>query len=128
MTPVDHQLRIGGKRLSAIGVMSTHRVEDVYIHEGTVNGEVFEDFARTTLLPILQPFNGINSWSVVVLDNASIHHLDSIYGIITSSGALIRYLPTYSPDLMPLEEIFPKLNVLFKLTNRYFLPHHPLDF
>ena len=106
MTPVDHQLRIGGKRVSAIGVMSTRGVEDVYIHEGTVNGEVFEDFARTTLLPILQSFNGINSWSVVVQDNVSVHHLDSIYDIITSSGALIRYLPTYSPDLMPLEEVF----------------------
>ena len=39
--------------MSAIRVMSTCGVEDVCIHEGTVNGEVFEDFARTTLLPIL---------------------------------------------------------------------------
>ena len=42
--PVDHQLRIGGNRVSAIGVMSMRGVEDVYIHEGTVNGDVFEDF------------------------------------------------------------------------------------
>ena len=34
-------------------------IEDVYIHEGTVDGDVFQDFARTTLLPTLQPFNGV---------------------------------------------------------------------
>ena len=33
MTPVDHQLRIGGKRVSAIGVVSMRGVEDVYVHE-----------------------------------------------------------------------------------------------
>ena len=112
ITPVDHQLRIGGNRVSAIGVMSMRGVEDVYIHEATVNGDVFEDFVRTTL----QPFNGTNSRSV--LDNASIHHLDRIQDIITSSGALIRFLPPYSPDLMPLEKVFSKV---------YFLPHHLLD-
>ena len=51
MTPVDHQLCVGGKRVSAIGVISMRGVEDVYIHEGTVNGDVFEDFVCTTLLP-----------------------------------------------------------------------------
>ena len=121
ITPVDHQLRIGGKRVSAIGVMSTRGVEDVYIHEGTVNGEVFEDFVRTTLLPVLQPFNGINSRSVVILDNASIHHLNIIYDIITNSGALIRYLPPYTPDLMLLEEVFSKVKSFIRANEHIFL-------
>lgn len=121
ITPVDHQLRIGGNRVSAIGVMSMRGVEDVYIHEGTVNGDVFEDFVRTTLLPTLQPFNGTNSRSVVVLDNASIHHLDRIQDIITSSGALIRFLPPYSPDLMPLEEVFSKVKYFIRANEHIFL-------
>ena len=59
------------KIVSAIGIMSMHGVEDVHIHEGTVNGDVFEDFVCTTLLPTLQPFSGSNSHSVVVLNNVS---------------------------------------------------------
>ena len=47
MTPVDHQLHIGGKRVSVIGVISMRRAEDVYIHEGTVSGDVFEEFVCT---------------------------------------------------------------------------------
>ena len=119
---------ITSNRSIAVGPSTTVNVMfTTYIHEGTVNGDVFEDFVHTTLLPTLQPFNGTNSRSVVVLDNASIHHLDRIQDIITSSGALIRFLSLYSPDLMPLEESFPKLNTSFELTNMYFLPHHLLD-
>ena len=96
-------------------------VEDVYIHEGTVNGDVFEDFVCTTLLPTLQPFDGTNSRSVVVLDNASIHHLDRIQDIIHSSGALIHFLPPYSPDLMPLEEVFSKVKYFIQANEHIFL-------
>ena len=108
MTPVDH-LKVWGTRLSCIGIWSMRGMEDVHVHEGTVNGGVFEDFVETTLLPVLQPFDGTNPRSVVVLDNASIHYLDRIYDQITSTGALIRYLPPYSPDLNPIEEAFSKV-------------------
>ena len=68
-----------------IGLMSMHGVKDVHIHEGTVNGDVFEDFVRTTLLPTLQAFSGTNSCSIVVLENASIHYLDRIQKHYTPS-------------------------------------------
>ncbi len=58
--------------------MSTEGIEDVYmdvyITEGNVTGDVFVTFVRQCLLPILQPFNRSNSHSVIVLDNASVHH------------------------------------------------------
>ena len=92
LTPVRHPLRVGGKRISAIGVMTTGGIEDAYIVEGGVNGDVFETFVRRSLLPILQPFNGSNPCSVVILDNASIHHLEQIEDIITGVGALIRFM------------------------------------
>lgn len=41
--------------------MSLEGVEDVYLSEENVNGVIFEDFVRTTLLPILMPFNGTNN-------------------------------------------------------------------
>ena len=86
-------LRIGGKRYSAITVMSMKGVQDVYLCEGSVNGDRFLDFVRRTLLPLLMPFNGLNDHSVVVLDNASIHHVASIENVINSVGALLSFCP-----------------------------------
>ena len=71
MRAVSHELRVSGHRINAIGAMSTEGMEDVYIVEGNVTGEVFVKFVRNCLLPILQPFNGTNSHSMVVMDNAS---------------------------------------------------------
>ena len=44
MRAVSYQLRVGGKRINAIGVMSMQGMEDAYIVEGNVNGDVFERF------------------------------------------------------------------------------------
>lgn len=114
MRATDYQLKMGQKNINAIGIMSLNGIEDVYISEENVNGDVFEDFVRTTLLPILMPFNGINTHSVVVLDNCSIHHLERIEQMITSVGALIRFLPPYSPDLNPIEFVFSKVKSFWK--------------
>ena len=86
-----------GKRYSAIGILSTEGVEDVYITDGTVDGDKFLEFVRQNLLPLLMPFNGQNPNSIVILDNASIHHVDQVVELITSVGALIRF-----PPLIPL--------------------------
>ena len=43
------------------------------------------------------------------MDNASIHHLEQVEEIITGVGARLHFLPPYSPDLMPLEEVFAKI-------------------
>ncbi len=86
--------------------MSMTGILDVYIYEAGVNGDVFIDFIRRTVLPLLMPFNGLNAHSVVILDNASIHHVAIVQDIINSVGALVKFLPPYSPDLMPLEEVF----------------------
>ena len=101
LTPVKHQLKVWGKRISAIGVMTMEGIEDVFVYEGSVNGDVFEYFVRTTLLPLLMPYDGQNKHSVVVMDNASIHHLETVQDMILGVGALIRFLPPYSPDLNP---------------------------
>ena len=46
---------------------------------------------------------------MVVLDNASIHHVKEVEDLIISTGALIRYLPPYSPQLNSIEEAFSKV-------------------
>ena len=57
MPPQDYSLKLRGKRHSAIGIMTTEGVEDVFITDESVDGEVFLFFARNHLLPIVQSFN-----------------------------------------------------------------------
>ena len=67
-----------------------------------MNGERFAHFVRDYLLPSLLPFNGVNPRSVVIMDNASIHHVEEVrYLIEVQAGAKLVFLPPYSPDLMP---------------------------
>ena len=89
----DHRLLVHGKRYSAIPVVSMDGIHDVYITEGTVNGEKFADFVKNCLIPVLKPFNYTNSQSVVIMDNASIHHVQEVVDLIeTRAGARVCFL------------------------------------
>ena len=60
------------------------------------------------------PFNGENPHSIVVLDNAAIHHVDGIKRMIEEVGALVMFLPPYSPDYNPIEAAFGKVKAIIK--------------
>ena len=119
--PCTHILRVSGERLSAIPVMATRGIEDVFVCKGSVDGEVFQQFLCQCVLPIILPFDGNNPRSVVVMDNASIHHLERVYDIITGIGARLVFLPPYSPDLMPLEDVFSKVKATLKASDNVYL-------
>ena len=114
ITPVQHHIVVHGQRISSIGILTTDGIEDVYIVEGNVNGEIFLGFIQRCLLNIIKPFDGSNPKSVVVFDNASIHHLSTVIDIITAAGAIVRFLPPYSPDLNPIEEAFSKVKAYLR--------------
>lgn len=78
------------------------------------NEEVFCDFIERNLLPNLLPFDGTNSNSIVILDNASIHHTKRVVELINSVGALVHFLPPYTPHLNPIEELFSKVKSCMK--------------
>ena len=72
-------------------------------------------FVENILLPHLLPFNGINLRSIVVMDNASIHHVEEVTDLIeVQAGAKVCYLPPYSPDLNPVEGIFSQVKSIMK--------------
>jgi len=87
---------------------------DTYITSGTVSTADFQDFIDKSLLRHVKPFDGLNPNSIVMLDNASIHHVHWIVKTIESVGILIHFLPPYSPDLNPLEEAFAKVKAYLK--------------
>ena len=100
--------------------MSMEGVHDVYLSEGNVNGEVFARFVRRYLLPVLQPFNWVNKHSVVIMDNAAIHHINEVESLIENHGSRLLFLPPYSPDLNPLEEVFSQVKRTLKKNDALF--------
>ena len=48
------------------------------------------------------------------MDNASIHHVDGIVDMIEQVGAMVMFLPPYSPDFNPIEALFSKLKKTIK--------------
>lgn len=95
-------------------------MHDVYLEKGNIDGERFTHFVESCFLPVLNPFNGINPCSVVIMDNASIHHVDTVQNLIEGSGARLIFLPPYSPDLNPVEGIFSQIKSMMKLNHQLF--------
>ena len=60
------------------------------------------------------PYNGVNPHSVVTMDNCSIHHVPEVVKSIQDVGALLYFLPPYSPDFAPIEETFSKVEQSMK--------------
>ena len=76
--------------------------------DGAVNGDVFLSWVQQHLCPTLRPKD------IVVMDNLSAHKVAGIAEAIRDAGAKIRYLPPYSPDLNPIEQLFSKLKWLIR--------------
>lgn len=72
-------------------------------HPGSVNGRVFLRFVRTRLVPWIRPGD------VVVMDNLNSHKMLAVRVAIEAAGATPLYLPTYSPELNPIELLWPHL-------------------
>lgn len=117
----DYRLLIRGKRFTTIPIVSVEGIHDVMITEGTMNGDRFAKFVEDDLLPHLLPFNCINPRSVVIMDNASIHHVHEVIDLIENqAGAKLLFLPPYSPDLNPVEGIFSQIKCILKANDKLF--------
>lgn len=90
--------------ISLNGVMA----EQALVISDTVNKNAFLAFLETTLLPTLSP------GSVIVMDNWSVHHGEDVRELVEHFGCELLYLPTYSPDLNPIEHLFAKLKAFIK--------------
>ena len=62
--------------------------------------ETFAIFIEENILPIMQPFTGTNPQSIIMLDKASIHHVDNVTQLVSRIVAIVWFLPAYSPDFM----------------------------
>lgn len=73
------------------------------VFDGPINGRSFRAYVEQVLAPTLQPRD------VVVLDNLGSHKGSAVRRAVEARGARLLFLPPYSPDLNPIEQVFAKL-------------------
>ncbi len=113
--PIQAQkLLVRGEYLSCVAAISQQGLVALKIYRESVDGDKFYDFVCSSLLPILQPFNGTNSNSIIIMDNCSIHHVHEVQEVLTDSGIMAHYLPPYSTDYNPIELAFSKVKYTLK--------------
>jgi transposase len=76
--------------------------------EGAMNGETFKAYVEQFLAPTLKEDD------IVFMDNASVHMVEGVEEAIEARGAIPFYLPAYSPDLNPIEQLFAKLKSMLR--------------
>ena len=77
--------------------------------DGAMDGAAFLAYLAQVLVPALKPGD------IVVMDNLPAHKPEQVRKAIEASGAALRYLPPYSPDLNPIEMAYSKLKSLLKI-------------
>ena len=78
--------------------------------DGPMNADAFKAYVEQVLVPTLRPGD------IVIMDNLPAHRRPAIRLAIERSGAELRQLPPYSPDLNPIENAFSKLKALLRKT------------
>jgi transposase len=105
--------RSRGKNLTLIASMSLYGMGEAMCVKGATDSQTFEVYVEHFLAPTLQ------QGQVVVFDNLGAHKPRRVRELIEARGAEVLFLPSYSPDLNPIEEAFSKIKgILRKLGAR----------
>jgi len=91
------------KTLTLIGAIRIGKRPKLMTHEGSINGTIFRGFVRRRLVPWLK------RGDIVLMDNLGAHKVAGVREAIEAVGAVVVYLPTYSPDMNPIELWWPYL-------------------
>lgn len=99
-------------RTNAIGALLGKTLLTVSLFNTTINTDTFTSWVYQDLLPKLP------KESVVVMDNASFHKNKDMKNKIANAGHTLEYLPTYSPDLNPIEKKWAQAKSLRRKTQK----------
>jgi len=91
------------KTLTFLAALRHDRIEAPWLLDGPINGERFRLYVEKVLLPTLRPGD------IVIMDNLGSHKGKAVRQAIRSAKARLLFLPKYSPDLNPIEQVFSKL-------------------
>ncbi len=96
------------KTLTFIAALRCDRIDAPCVFDGPINGESFLAYVTHMLVPTLKPRD------IVVADNLGSHKGQAVRHAIKAAGARLVFLPPYSPDLNPIEQVFAKLKHLMR--------------
>ena len=96
------------KTTTFVGGLTRSGIVAPMLLDGPINGDSFKAYVEQVLAPV------IKHGHLVFLDNLSSHKTATVKKALEDNGIRTRYLPTYSPDLNPIENAFSKLKALVK--------------
>jgi len=96
------------RTLTFLAALRVDRLDAPCVIDGPVNGSSFLAYVEQILLPALLPGD------IVIMDNLGSHKGKAVRQAIRKAGARLFFLPPYSPDLNPIEQVFAKLKTLLR--------------
>ncbi len=99
------------RTLTFLAALRHDRITAPCVLDGPINGASFHAYVEQFLVPTLSPGD------IVVMDNLGSHKGKAVRRLIRSAGAKLFFLPRYSPDLNPIEQVFAKLKTLLRKTD-----------
>ena len=96
------------RTLTFLAALRCDRIEAPCVIDGPINGLSFLAYVEQQLLPTL------SAGDIVIMDNLGSHKRRVIRQLIRAAGAKLFFLPPYSPDLNPIEQVFAKLKTLLR--------------
>lgn len=94
--------------MTFLAALRHDRIDAPCVFDGAINGERFLAYVEQALVPTL------NKGDVVIMDNLGSHKNAKVREAIRNAGAHLLFLPKYSPDLNPIEQVFAKLKALLR--------------
>ena len=96
------------KTATFLAALRNDRIDAPCLFDGPINGERFHAYVEQFLVPTLKPGDA------VILDNLGSHKGKAVRKAIRAVGARLVFLPKYSPDLNPIEQVFAKFKTLLR--------------
>ena len=96
------------RTLTFLAALCSDRIDAPCVIDGPINGETFLAYVEQVLMPTLRPGD------IVIIDNLGSHKGKAVRSAIRAAGAKLFFLPPYSPDLNPIEQVFAKLKTLLR--------------
>ncbi len=96
------------RTLTFLAALRADRIDAPCVFDGPINGRSFQAYVEQVLVPTLRPGD------IVVMDNLGSHKGQAARRAIRNAGAHLFFLPPYSPDLNPIEQVFAKLKALLR--------------
>ena len=96
------------RTLTFLAALRSDRIDAPCVFNGPINGDRFAAYVEQFLVPTLAPGD------IVIMDNLGSHKGRAVRKAIRAAGAKLFFLPPYSPDLNPIEQVFAKLKAMLR--------------